>query len=262
MESSSFGKLAPELRNNIYEHVLCLEEPIRVLVGGTTPCIQTPSSSEHVLALTAMCKQMRKEFLASFYCDNKFELVTETFKLSGTVRPDEDFLQDSAFESITRKKYITTSKHALWKWFRQIGYENAKLLTEVDIILGTLDTTHPMHVEPSIALPETLAPLVKFFKTSGTICALVVDVIYTSTSYDRPLSNLQLPLTDLLEAEHRIRLKCRDRNAELVHGRTSGRYDAEQLRVLKKHLLMTRKELWFLVQGVDAKSEKRSYELF
>lgn len=205
MNTSPFAKLAPELRNGIYGLVVCLDKPIIVLVeDNNPPHVQypalvkdaivpaednnppddgSPALVKDAIALTAACRQIHSETLPIFYGANRFELQTRAFKLSDTNKPTNKFQHANAGEEIARvrSQRATTFRvgrqpPSLWQWLHQIGQQNARLLRNVDIVLGTWDYSHPLHAQPAFALPSTLTPLARLFGNMEVVCSVVVDI--------------------------------------------------------------------------------------
>ncbi|GIZ43610.1 hypothetical protein CKM354_000682900 [Cercospora kikuchii] len=84
MDSWPFRKLAPELRNKIWELVLIHEDPIVVRNSVKTPGCRT--KPEYLTALLQVCKESKNECSEMFYASNTF--VLESF--SGASSLDED----------------------------------------------------------------------------------------------------------------------------------------------------------------------------
>jgi len=79
MDESPLGRLAPELRNRIYELALTQERPIIMLYThdpryGRGQVRQAKPSTPHLLALPGTCKQARSEALQLLYACNAFKL--------------------------------------------------------------------------------------------------------------------------------------------------------------------------------------------
>ena len=208
MDTSPLGKLSPQARKIIYEHLLSFEEPIRISVEeGATPRLEPHSTRKHPLAVTRTCKAIRKKVLPIFYSANVFELHTATFKLPNTRRNSADFDQDDARQAITLAREGTRSRlisvPTLWKWFRQIGFESACHLQHVNFVVGTWDTAHPMHVEPQYVLPKFLAPIKNFFDFTETNCSIFLEVVNENAAFNvlgPHVADLRLPLSNYKKA--------------------------------------------------------------
>ena len=66
MESSSFQKLARELRNKIYSFALVFPTPINVELFEGTPRKAGSTLKQRALSLTETCKQIRAESVGIF----------------------------------------------------------------------------------------------------------------------------------------------------------------------------------------------------
>ncbi|KAK5124133.1 hypothetical protein LTR85_001836 [Meristemomyces frigidus] len=80
VESSRFGKLAPELRNHIYELALTHDKPYGIRAGPSYGGLRLVPQNGlmNLPALTATCRAIRRESTALFYAHNTFELeITE-----------------------------------------------------------------------------------------------------------------------------------------------------------------------------------------
>lgn len=77
MENSPLGKLAPELRNDIYERVFEATECLTLVrLNGHGAIVALDSNgARRALALTQTCKEMRTETLQMFYGTTAFEIV-------------------------------------------------------------------------------------------------------------------------------------------------------------------------------------------
>lgn len=78
MDDSPFSKLAPELRNQIYDLALRHDTPIAIRwlrVPDTFRLHEPTDEQRHPLALTATCKQARQETLKLFGAANTFTLL-------------------------------------------------------------------------------------------------------------------------------------------------------------------------------------------
>ncbi|KAK5124198.1 hypothetical protein LTR85_001901 [Meristemomyces frigidus] len=74
MDKSSFGKLAPELRNRIYELALSSADPFHLYMSRTHSRLQQQpkTAQRYPLALAATCRAIRAEATALFYGSNTF----------------------------------------------------------------------------------------------------------------------------------------------------------------------------------------------
>ncbi|PPJ60797.1 hypothetical protein CBER1_02306 [Cercospora berteroae] len=108
-----FRKLAPELRNKIWELVLLREDPI--LVHSSIKTQKSRTKPDHLTALLQVCKESKDECSEMFYASNTF--VLESF--SGATSLDED----------------------LRRFIRKLG-NNVPLVKRVTISAGTIDVLH------------------------------------------------------------------------------------------------------------------------
>lgn len=78
MENSRLSKLAPELRNRIYELVVAQQNPIEVSLMSLNDDMKAPYKWEIIqlsyFALTQTCKAIRSETLQLFYAHSTFVL--------------------------------------------------------------------------------------------------------------------------------------------------------------------------------------------
>ncbi|KAK4550143.1 hypothetical protein LTR36_003110 [Oleoguttula mirabilis] len=95
MENSTFGKLAPELRNRIYELVLALEDEFVLKVSDIDDCLRRhPKAVQSApLALTATCKSVRAEATPLFYATNTFVICARPLQGEDGVALLEEFRQ-------------------------------------------------------------------------------------------------------------------------------------------------------------------------
>ncbi|KAK4546323.1 hypothetical protein LTR36_002000 [Oleoguttula mirabilis] len=131
MDASPLKALPPELRNLVYEYLLCGQEGIHLRIedclrpedkhGEPLPCN---------LSITDTCKELREESLALLYGRNSFIIHTNAI--------DYYYCQDSDGYKLFREK-IRSSGFTLRGWLQSLG-ENARLLTVVDLALGLWET--------------------------------------------------------------------------------------------------------------------------
>lgn len=75
MDASKLAKLPPELREQIYELVLCHHQFHLIHLSSGTPQLSQISGT-HPLALAQTCTQIRNESLPIFFRGNHFVLST------------------------------------------------------------------------------------------------------------------------------------------------------------------------------------------
>ncbi|KAK3711989.1 hypothetical protein LTR37_009301 [Vermiconidia calcicola] len=230
MDSSPFSKLAPELRNAIYDMVNDNAERVTILVKGN----QSPTPL-HLLSLAQTCTKMREECMSIFYSTNTFELQTRTFNIDQLQKEEEVHLHEDAAKAIAqtrsrewKKLRNGTELPATWKWLRQIGEGNACRIREIEIDLGAWRPSHPQHVAPAFALSNILAPIASFFKQTGAECTIVLCLVDEEFEID----DLCLPLADLKAASRRLNDMYHTWIDRLGEAEASGQYstaDAERV---------------------------------
>ncbi|KAK3708538.1 hypothetical protein LTR37_011433 [Vermiconidia calcicola] len=113
MDSSTFGKLAPELRNAIYDMVNDNAERVTILVKGNgSPRRQSPKPL-HLLSLAQTCTKMRDECLCIFYSNNTFELQTCAFNVEQLHKEEDEYLHTDA------SKAMVQTRAREWKKLRE-----------------------------------------------------------------------------------------------------------------------------------------------
>jgi hypothetical protein len=124
MDQSTFAKLAPELRNQIWE-----------------PCVTAPSSikikdianSDH-LNITRTCRQIRAETLLMLYGTNTFELRIDSGDLDryGNRRPSSDGLNLNAGEA---NHYRRQELRSAIKWLGSKAEGYPARIARLEIVL-------------------------------------------------------------------------------------------------------------------------------
>ncbi|KAI7264297.1 hypothetical protein KC345_g8872 [Hortaea werneckii] len=92
MDKSPLSKLAAEIRNEIYELVLCPSDGIHIgLVEGTVAAVKLahPPPEQKICSLLATCKAIRKECRSMFYETNVFQ-IDEPSVSTKTSQNDEE----------------------------------------------------------------------------------------------------------------------------------------------------------------------------
>lgn len=126
MESSFLARLPAELREEIYELVLCRHQPHSILLSSRPPTIPAQRAASTPLSLAQTCRQIRIESLPIFFGGNRFEFRTD--RISTHERP--------------------YGAGALWlpsleNWLYTIGDTNRRRLRTVDIEIRFW-TVHPL----------------------------------------------------------------------------------------------------------------------
>lgn len=123
MEDSPLGRLPGELRNQIYELVLTLDEPLSIRAADNCHRFhfQLPYTKRYTNALLRVCKQARRE-CAGFFYDNTFHLIYPGFMRSG-------------------------GGYNMLDWFSRTvsAVDGAKSVKEV-VIVSTLVDASPQHI--------------------------------------------------------------------------------------------------------------------
>ena len=120
MDASPIKKLAPELRNKIYELALYHSEGFVISVSKGTPVLKNKEGQSNVLALSATCKAIREETLAFFFSLNCFRLQTFQLEKPMEVRGKAD-----------------TGKAVLKKWIDDVGERNVSHVKSLEIYVGS-----------------------------------------------------------------------------------------------------------------------------
>ncbi|KAK3650690.1 hypothetical protein LTR56_006095 [Elasticomyces elasticus] len=141
MESSTLIKIPAEVRNRIY--ALTLHEPkgINIQPNG----VDTPAN-KHLLALTAVCRELRADTWQMFYAVNDF-----TFKssyLRGFHMDDYD--TGPEYEDFP----APWSRSPIIGWFSKVGQENLVHAPQLIIELGELTVTFDDELEIDFALDQ------------------------------------------------------------------------------------------------------------
>lgn len=112
MDNSPLATLPPELRNRVYELVLCSDKPVVITHHpGKGPRQRAAERHEHLLALTTTCKIIRSESTKMFYALNRFAI---------------------------RKGTRSTARDVFNDFTRLIGLSNAESLRSVIFDVGTI----------------------------------------------------------------------------------------------------------------------------
>ncbi|KAK1058763.1 hypothetical protein LTR74_013155 [Friedmanniomyces endolithicus] len=128
MNDSPLAKLAPELRNRIYE--LALHVPgrsgIKVRIGKRGAQVKNAP-----LALTKVCREIRADTVKMFYAVNAFTVYTKIFD-----DMEEDEGSDGAMDAAGAAEMPIDRAV---NWFAKFGKKNAGMAKRVVINLGTLN---------------------------------------------------------------------------------------------------------------------------
>ena len=175
MEDSPLARLPKELRDEIFAYALHFEEGIGIVIRNDLPYLKLPHPSSYPLALTQVCKIVRKESLSDFYSNNVFR-----------IRP---FPGDSR------------SGEIIERWLKQIGYANRSIIRQVDIELGLWT---PGYTRPSSAtrfatpLPVQAAQYINRLRSFRVPSTFSIDIRYS----DIPgLGSFSLIEVDLVHEE-------------------------------------------------------------
>ncbi|KAK1093912.1 hypothetical protein LTR48_001353 [Friedmanniomyces endolithicus] len=128
MDNSPFAKLAPELRNRIYELVLYVpgRSGIKVRLGNRGAQVKNAP-----LALTKVCREIRADTVKMFYAVNAFTVYTKVFDdMEENEGPDGAMDAAGAAEMPIDRAV---------NWFAKFGKKNAGMAKRVVINLGTLN---------------------------------------------------------------------------------------------------------------------------
>ncbi|KAK0854065.1 hypothetical protein LTS02_011678 [Friedmanniomyces endolithicus] len=127
MDNSPFAKLAPELRNRIYELVLYVlgRSGIKVRLGNRGAQVKNAP-----LALTKVCREIRADTVKMFYAVNAFTVYTKVFD-----DMEEDEGSDGPMDAAGAAEMPIDRT---WSWFAKFGEKNARMAKRIVINLGTL----------------------------------------------------------------------------------------------------------------------------
>lgn len=132
MDTSPFANLAGELRNRIYELVLHEPEGFKFLYKISPRnknvlkgiCKTNGVAKEkQFLAITKVCRQIRKEALRLFY------------NLTSFTQPMHFWRFGSRMSRPQMQRYGLHLKHAR-KWLNAIGFENSDAISRFELYLG------------------------------------------------------------------------------------------------------------------------------
>ncbi|PPJ60798.1 hypothetical protein CBER1_02307 [Cercospora berteroae] len=79
MEASRLGKLAPELRNRIWEYAVAQDEPIKLSVFVVPDRVRCKPQSPNITWVFKTCKQIHEECATMFYANNTFIVESDDF---------------------------------------------------------------------------------------------------------------------------------------------------------------------------------------
>ena len=175
MDRSPLAKLAPELRNRIYEIVLKSEKPLKISLPVRGHKRSTRNSSRKLptlLSLVATCREVRDEALQMLYASNEFEIQTDHHA---------HLHQATTFE----------------KFVEQIGTTNAKALRSVRLSQFEMATMSGRR-----RFEETLKSLMRVRAVAKLVPRCDVKVQcrlgeISSGRYSNPTGLVQLDLQDL-----------------------------------------------------------------
>ena len=125
MSTSMFQKLAPELRNEIYELVLCQPDGVVVvdLQSGTPVLDCKTKQRRNLLALTKTCKQIHNEANTIFYSVNRFRLQSQQLG------------HDNDYEAVDEA--CVGWKGGLHEWLDIVGELNVARIGCIEVSVGT-----------------------------------------------------------------------------------------------------------------------------
>ncbi|KAK5699024.1 hypothetical protein LTR97_006673 [Elasticomyces elasticus] len=139
MESSPLTKLPAAVRNHIY--ALALHEPKGINIR---PHGLDAQENNHLLALTAVCREIRAETQRMFYSVNEFTFLSNY--LRGFYM--EDFEPGPQYEN------TILGNSGIVDWFSEIGQENLAQAAQVTVELGKLMATFDDELEIDFALDQ------------------------------------------------------------------------------------------------------------
>lgn len=132
MESSLFGRLPSELRNDIYKLALP-EEPAHITINACRRQSQTPLSKDQkdYWALASTCKEIWQESMSLFCARNSLSVIVTPFYLSyGGLVYDPVQFRACGFDELR-------------KWLTAVGGASALRLRHLNIVLhGGLNIFH------------------------------------------------------------------------------------------------------------------------
>ncbi|KAK3708567.1 hypothetical protein LTR37_011462 [Vermiconidia calcicola] len=189
MDDSPFGKLAPELRNTIYE--MTVESPDQISLWFKKSDNKTWRWSHPVqeLALPATCKQIRSESLPLFFSTN-------TFRLSSNILNELD-------GPVQRCDSVSRHTQAIKIWIREIG-EGAKYLRDVNIDLGQWNMFWAEAGTVS-AIFRNFGDVFKDSKCPANVEAVIIVKRRIPDVFRSDYMSFELPLNDQLERRSEIK---------------------------------------------------------
>lgn len=124
MDSSNLSTLPRELRDDIWHLAVQQSEDVFVIDEDGQAYIDEELAKQYPLALTATCKQVRRECDSAFYKNNTFSLESSVFTRPYHISTCKT-LDESGFKTFD-------------KWITQIGPKNIACLKKINISLGEL----------------------------------------------------------------------------------------------------------------------------
>ncbi|KAF7195273.1 hypothetical protein HII31_03479 [Pseudocercospora fuligena] len=156
MESSPFGKLSAELRNEIYELALTFEDTL--IVTETSASNGLYCSVAHPTALLQTSRQIRSEATKMFYANNSFHIT------------DSD---------TSHEKEVTRSFSILQRFFNTIGLHNSNAIKHLSLDLvyhqQNARHTHPAAMEKVIDQIDWMCDTAKFRNFESFECVLKIN---------------------------------------------------------------------------------------
>ena len=274
MENSPFAKLAPELRNRIYELVLYKQEGFHFTEDEFgdphTVCHPSPrpnsyercsnTVNRHLLALTQVCRDIRSESSSLFFSINAFRIDTCTCaeNVNG-VRKHHDDCPDRL--------------EACEFWLRAIGPNNASAIQRLEFDFGTWQAWKgatgdsdglSMSRDNNSWLASTRKIERYVFLLYGISWSIGIRIVvtlefreilirpttYRSTPYQPCFLNPTLSINDC--ATLTINVPSASSSTALEIAEKSLKEKAEMLRSHELHGCNVTKVLWKLLQGLEA----------
>ncbi|KAK5122115.1 hypothetical protein LTR85_004361 [Meristemomyces frigidus] len=158
MDASPLSRLPAELRNIIYELVLASDDGLAIDIYNKRPYVRSSPPAHIILALTAVCWQMRSECLPIVRTNNDFYLISHAFNRQHIAQSRVNTLPNNYFEELEQWQ------GTCWDWLLRASEHQIDLLRNV-------------HVD--ICAEEDVQTLAKHYHAE---CVLGFELVFTPIS--------------------------------------------------------------------------------
>ncbi|KAK3697847.1 hypothetical protein LTR37_017238 [Vermiconidia calcicola] len=258
---STFWRLSRELRDRVYELLLCPSEKLELSIEGDQLRLRSEfAPRKNFLAITAACKKINVESSIVFLGKNVFHVDVLAFDdVRFDNRPtlscerleyhDLSWLEKDAFGSNTASRSNPYGWTNNFKgWLLKMGSVNAAKLRKVEVSLGNWHLLKPSRYDTEIA--HALGRVARLFNSTETVCQIHMHIGIPVPSSERCLVDLHLPITDNSRAKHVLKELLDDSFRRLEISNLQDRISSIALSIVERDMPRCRKRLKHLIKGI------------